>query len=343
MDIAVVILNWNGEQMLRRYLPGVVSSVEGFSARHAGEGWNAFVAVADNGSDDASPELLSREFPGVMTIPLGENFGFSGGYNRALEIVEADYYVLLNSDVETPDGWLDGLASFMEENPDAGICQPKIRSILQPGKFEYAGAAGGFIDKFGYTFCRGRILSSVEADRGQYDSDEEVFWASGACLMIRASLYHHLGGLDEAFFAHMEEIDLCWRAKRLGLEVWCAASSSVYHLGGGTLPQSSPRKLYLNFRNNLLLLHKNLPEERRRGTICLRMWLDRCSALVYLLTGRISCFKAVLKAHRDFRRMRGGYDTATGETAKPAGLYKGSILWKWLASGGRITFDKLRF
>ncbi len=342
MDIAVVILNWNGLKMMQEYLPRVVESTCAFGGEDSGD--SAFVVVADNGSTDGSLEWLEANFPQVATIPLDRNYGFTGGYNRAFKEIEADYYVLLNSDIDVPEGWLDPLFEFMEENPEAGICQPKILSIADRGAFEYAGACGGFIDRFGYPFCRGRILSNIEKDNGQYDEPAEVFWATGACMMIRASLYHHLGGLDESFFAHMEEIDLCWRAKLLGYQVWCIPQSKVYHLGGGTLPNDSPRKLYLNYRNNLLLLYKNLPEKIRAGRIATRKCLDAASAAVYLLTGRWHCFSAVCRAHRDYRKMKKVVDPSPfEEESNNIGLYDKSIVLNFFLSGKKLTFDQLDF
>ncbi|MBQ0024162.1 MAG: glycosyltransferase family 2 protein [Bacteroidales bacterium] len=334
LDVAIVILNWNGEKMLRRFLPALVRSISSD---------NCFVVVADNGSTDGSISYLESEFPQVRTIRFDENSGFTGGYNRALREIDADYYVLLNSDVETPQGWLDALVSFMEENPDAGICQPKILSEVSRDKFEYAGAAGGFIDRYGYPFCRGRILSSVEKDCGQYDSPLECFWATGACLMIRSSLFHHLGGFDESFFAHMEEIDLCWRAKLLGYHVWCVPQSYVFHVGGGTLPANSPRKLYLNYRNNLLMLHKNLPESIRSRRIFIRQCLDGAAAAVYLLTGKWRYFRAVVKAHSDFRKMRASLDESPfDEERNNVGYYPHSIVLKYILSRGRLKFSDIK-
>ena len=298
--------------------------------------------VADNGSTDGSLEWLEKEYPGVVTIEFDRNYGFTGGYNRALKQVEADYYVLLNSDVDVPDGWLEPLFEFLEDTPEAGICQPKLLSAADHGSFEYAGAAGGFIDRYGYPFCRGRILSNIERDNGQYDEPIEVFWASGACMMIRASLYHHLGGLDEAFFAHMEEIDLCWRAKLLGYQVWCVPESKVYHVGGGTLPNDSPRKLYLNYRNNLLMLYKNLPEKICRGRILARKCLDLASALVYFFTGRWKCFAAVLRAHRDYARMKRDEDPSPfEEESNNIGLYDRSIVLQFFLSRRKLRWSDI--
>ena len=333
METAVVILNWNGLSMLQTYLPTLM-------ARTTRQG--AFVVVADNGSTDGSLDWLAENWPAVRTIRLDRNYGFTGGYNRALREIDADYYVLLNSDVEVGDGWLEPLEAFMEEHPEVGVCQPKIRSAAQPDWFEYAGAAGGFIDRYGYPFCRGRILSNLEKDEGQYDTPEECFWATGACLMVRSALYHHLGGLDEAFFAHMEEIDFCWRAKLLGYQVWCVPASTVWHVGGGTLPNDSPRKLYFNYRNNLLMLYKNLPERIRRRRILVRMCLDGVSATVYLLTGRWASVKSVWNAHRDYHRMRKLEDPSPFEGERNyIGLYDRSIVLRFFLSRGRLRWSDI--
>ena len=335
MDVAVVILNWNGRQMLEKYLPSVL---------HFTQGPDYFVVVADNGSTDGSVRWLHDNYPQVQIIAFDRNYGFTGGYNRALKQVEADYYVLLNSDVEVTEGWLDTLISFMEDNPDVGVCQPKMLSYSDRDSFEYAGAAGGFIDHFGYPFCRGRILKNIEKDHGQYDEPEEVFWASGACMVVRAGLYHHLGGLDESFFAHMEEIDFCWRAKLMGFHVWAVPAAKVYHLGGGALPNNSPKKLYLNFRNNLLMLRKNLPSKLRWRFVTIRKIMDWCSAIIYLLTGKFSYFAAVCKAHRDYIKMRKNVEPSVfTEENNDIGHYEGSILLKYFLSGGKLTFDELRF
>lgn len=333
MDTAVVILNWNGLSMLQTYLPTLV-------ARTQDPG--AFIVVADNGSTDGSVAWLQENCPSIRTLCFDQNYGFTGGYNRALREIDADYYVLLNSDVEVTEGWLAPLVSFMEEHPEAGICQPKVLSAADRGRFEYAGAAGGFIDRFGYPFCRGRILSNLEEDKGQYDTPEECFWATGACMMVRSALYHHLGGLDDSFFAHMEEIDFCWRAKLLGYQVWCVPASAVYHVGGGTLPNNSPRKLYFNYRNNLLMLYKNLPDRIRWSRIFVRMCLDGASALIYLLTGRWSYFKAVWKAHRDYRRMRREEDPSPFEEERNnIGLYDGSIVLRFFLSKKSLRWSDI--
>ena len=324
MDIAVVILNWNGLGMMQTYLPTLI-------ARTTSPG--AFIVVADNGSTDGSVAWLEANHPEIRTLCFDRNYGFTGGYNRALREVDADYYVLLNSDIEVGEKWLEPLVAFMEEHPEVGICQPKVLSMAERDRFEYAGAAGGFIDHLGYPFCRGRILSNLEKDHGQYDEAVECFWATGACMMVRSALYHHLGGLDELFFAHMEEIDFCWRAKMLGYQVWCVPASTVWHVGGGTLPNNSPRKLYFNYRNNLLMLYKNLPDKIRRRRIFLRMCLDGASAAAYLATGRWSFFKSVCQAHRDYRRMRRDEDPSPFEEERNnIGLYDKSIVLRFFLS-----------
>ncbi|MDE6368749.1 MAG: glycosyltransferase family 2 protein, partial [Muribaculaceae bacterium] len=250
-EVAVIILNWNGEKLLREFLPEVIATTDPTIAR---------VIVADNGSTDGSRRLLENEFPDVERIYFDTNHGFAGGYNLAIDLTDYRYTVLLNSDVATSAGWVNTLYKFMEEHPEVGACQPKLLSFNNPQKFEYAGAAGGFLDCNGYPFCRGRIFQTCETDEGQYDSNMEIFWASGACLMVRSELYRKVGGLDTAFFAHMEEIDLCWRILLAGYKIMAVCDTCVYHLGGGYLPASNPRKTYLNFRNNLLMLYKNLPD-----------------------------------------------------------------------------------
>ncbi|MBQ2293175.1 MAG: glycosyltransferase, partial [Bacteroidaceae bacterium] len=247
--IAVVILNFNGAEMLRAFLPSVVD----YSPE-------AEVIVADNCSTDASAQVMREEFPTVRYIQLEKNYGFADGYNRALAQVEAEYFLLLNSDVEVTQGWLAPMLEYMDSHPGVAACQPKLLSYKNKIEFEYAGACGGFIDKYGYPYCRGRIFDTVEEDKGQYDSVAELFWATGAALMIRAEDYRAAGGLDGTFFAHMEEIDLCWRLRSRGRGIVCIPQSCVYHVGGATLNKSNPRKTYLNFRNNLLMLYKNLPE-----------------------------------------------------------------------------------
>lgn len=298
--VAVIILNWNGAKLLHRFLPSVVENTDAALAD---------VIVADNGSTDESISLLHNEFPSVKVLKFDTNLGFAGGYNRALAQTEYDYTVLLNSDVETPDGWLQPLYDFMASHPEVGGCQPKILAYNDKGMFEYAGAAGGFIDRNGYPYCRGRIFDTVETDNGQYDLPIEVFWATGACLMVQTKVYQAVGGLDEAFFAHMEEIDLCWRMQLAGYRLWCVPQSHVYHLGGGSLPAENPRKTYLNFRNNLLLLHKNLPAKNVSGALLRRRLLDTIAWAKFIVTLDFGNANAILRAHRDFRKMRKSYLT----------------------------------
>lgn len=296
--VAVIILNWNGEKMLAEYLPQVISATDDTIAD---------VIVADNGSDDGSLELLERSFPGVIVVKLDRNYGFAEGYNRAIAATDYRYTVLLNSDVAPATGWLNPLYDYMEAHPDVGACQPKIRSYVDHKSFEYAGACGGFLDRNGYPYCRGRIFDTVERDSGQYDMVIPVFWASGAALMVRSELYVKVGGLDKDFFAHMEEIDLCWRIKLAGYAVVVIPQSIVFHLGGGTLPASNPRKTYLNFRNNLLLLHKNLPDSSRKKRLLVRRLYDALAWVKFVVSLDFADASAVLRAHRDFRKMRANY------------------------------------
>jgi GT2 family glycosyltransferase len=270
--VAVVILNWNGEKLLQQFLPAVLQNSPAY----------AEVYVADNASTDASIAIVQQKFPSVKIIALKKNWGFAAGYNRALEHINAEYYVLLNSDVEVTQGWIEPMVELLDSNKKIAACQPKIRAYNRKDKFEYAGAGGGFIDKWCYPFCRGRIFHVFEKDEGQYDQVTEVFWASGAALFIRSEVYHQVGGLDEDFFAHMEEIDLCWRIKNIGYQVYFHPGSLVYHVGGGTLLMGSPKKTFLNFRNNLMLMTKNLPKRSFLPLLFLRMILDGVAAISFL-------------------------------------------------------------
>ena len=299
--VAVVILNWNGEKLLRHYLPSVVANTASQIAD---------VIVADNGSTDASLQVLRDELPGVQVIALDKNYGFAEGYNRAIATISHPYVVLLNSDVRTPEGWLEPLYNYMEAHSEVGAVQPKLLHDRPDGRemFEYAGAAGGYLDCHGYPYCRGRIFESIEDDRGQYDHiTPSILWASGACLMVRTHLYKKAGGLDKDFFAHMEEIDLCWRIHLMDSDIRMIPQSRVYHLGGASLPQGNPRKTYLNFRNNLLLLHKNLPAGEGKRLLFVRRLLDTLAFGMALAKGHWGDAKAILKAHRDYRKMRGNY------------------------------------
>lgn len=343
MKTAVVILNWNTERYLKAFLPSLVASCPD----------DAAVIVADSGSSDSSLAWVAKEFPGLRTIPLGANFGFTGGYNRALAQVDAEYFVLINSDIDVAPGWLEPLVAYMDSHPRCGVCGPKLHALVQDvdgsyrrcSRFEYAGAAGGMLDRFGYPFCRGRVLKRTEEDAGQYDRDASVLWVSGACLVTRSSLWRELGGLDDRFFAHMEEIDYCWRAQRLGYSVNVVPESVVWHLGGGTLAPDSPFKLELNYRNNLLMLDGNLPSAvgpaRARTILFMRMLLDGASAAVYLLTGRWSSFKAVVRAHRGFKELRGRRAAGPVKRAKVTGYWKICIILQSFMKGDGI-FNYLR-
>ena len=322
MKTAIVILNWNTEGFLKKFLPSLLHSVKNVEG--------AEVIVADNDSTDGSMVLMEELFPEVRTIVFDNNCGFTGGYNRAFKQIDSEYFLLINSDIEVSDGWLEPLVKWMDSHPECGACAPKLHSWYERDLFEYAGAAGGYIDRYGYPFCRGRIMNHLEQDMGQYDNaSPEVFWASGACLMVRSSVYDMLNGLDSRFFAHMEEIDLCWRMQLAGYSVCIVPESTVYHVGGGTLPSTSPFKLFLNFRNNLLMLENNLARtyalKHYRGmtvqnsnsartaaikgmkdaqrVMMTRKLMDAMSAAVYLMTFRFNSFKSVRKAHKDFKRL----------------------------------------
>lgn len=326
--VSVIILNWNGRKMLEQFLPSVV--------RNTSQRW-ADVVVADNGSDDDSIDFLRREFPDVKIISMERNYGFAEGYNRAITSCDSEYVVLLNSDVETPEGWIEPLVEYMEEHPEVVACQPKILSYTEKEKFEHAGAAGGFVDNYGFPYCRGRIFSEVEEDRGQYDEVTQVFWATGAALFIRRKEYLSVGGLDATFFAHMEEIDFCWRLNSRGKKLVCVPQSHVFHLGGGTLNTSSPRKTYLNFRNNLLMIFKNETEDRLSKVLFMRKILDNVAALMFLLKGEKENFKAVRKARKEFKKVKLEYQHKREENLKEQIIceypynYKKSIVFAFYA------------
>nr|WP_320118425.1 glycosyltransferase family 2 protein [uncultured Marinifilum sp.] len=289
--IGIVILNWNGKNLLEKFLPSVIS----YSKRDWAE-----VIVADNASSDDSIDFLEKNYPKISLIKLDRNYGFAEGYNRALAQLSHSYFVLLNSDVEVSENWLDSIYQQFESNSDIAAAQPKIKAYHKKTDFEYAGAAGGFIDYLAYPFCRGRIFDNIEEDQSQFDKNIDIFWASGAALFIRSKIYNDIGGLDSDFFAHMEEIDLCWRIKNQGHRIICDTNSTVYHVGGATLPSNSSRKLFLNFRNNLLMLYKNLPANNFISTLLVRMILDGVAALKFLLSGEFANFFAVFKAHLSF-------------------------------------------
>lgn len=331
---AVVILNWNGEAHLRRFLPSVVANTP------AGTG----IIVADNGSSDGSVAMLETEFPSVGIIRLDRNYGFAEGYNRALAEVDADYCVLLNSDVETPEGWLEPLTAVLDSDPTVAAVAPKLLSVERRDEFEYAGASGGFIDRLGYPFCRGRILQCIERDEGQFDDARKVFWASGAAMCCRLDVFKRLGGFAGDFFAHMEEIDLCWRMQLAGYSVMVEPASRVYHLGGGTLATSSPRKIFYNHRNNLAMLLRCAPSGQRLAVVMLRPLADMLAALSYLVQGHPGWAWAVVRAHWDFlrwhprllRERKAIRSSAVGESAQ---IYGGSIVARYLF--GKRKFDKI--
>ena len=324
--VSVVILNWNGVGMLQKFLPKVV----GYSANQGVE-----ICVADNASTDDSVSFLKTHFPDVRLIVLDKNYGFADGYNKALQQVEAEYVVLLNSDVEVTPHWLEPMVAYMDAHPEVAACQPKIRAERNKEYFEYAGAAGGYIDKYGYPFCRGRIFDVVEKDNGQYDTVAPIFWATGAALFIRLEDYREAGGLDGRFFAHMEEIDLCWRLRARGRGIVCIPQSVVYHVGAATLKKENPRKTFLNFRNNLLMLYKNLPEKELKKVLLVRALLDWVAAFVFLLKADGKNFRAVIQARKEFCDMRSDFapsrtenmEKATGVAIPEKVSY--SILWKF--------------
>ena len=299
--VAVIILNWNGVDLLRHYLPTVIAGTDDSIAD---------IIVADNGSTDGSVQVLHEEFPGIKVLKFEHNYGFAEGYNLAIGQTMYPYTVLLNSDVRTPDGWLNPLLDYMETHPQVGAVMPKLLhdSEDDSAMLDYAGAAGCYIDCHGYPYCRGRVFEYVEDDHGQYDDGpKSVFWATGACMMVRSQLYQDVGGLDKDFFAHMEEIDLCWRIRLAGNDLMMIPSSHVYHLGGGSLAYGNPRKTYLNFRNNLLLLHKNLPQDEGKRLLLVRRLMDALAFGMALAKFHFGDARAIIRAHRDFRKMRKNY------------------------------------
>lgn len=312
---AVVILNWNGKKWLEKFIPSVLKSLSS----------SAELVVADNGSTDGSLEFLSSNYPDVKLIKFDENFGFAGGYNKAISQVDAEYIVLLNSDIDVKQGWIEPLEEFMDKNADYAVCQPKIKWFDHADMFEYAGASGGFIDKNAYPFCRGRIFSTLETDKGQYDENIDIFWASGASLFIRKSDYENIGGLDDLFFAHMEEIDLCWRLWNSGRKIAVVTESQVWHVGGGSLPRSSAHKTYLNFRNNLILIYKNYPISKLKAVLRRRFFLDIIAAFMFAIRGYFGDFAAVFKARRDFKKMKNKFPKSSSKEF-PKVVYLGNIL-----------------
>ena len=355
--LAIVILNWNGAEMMRKYLPTVIDC-----SQHEG----VEVIVADNASTDNSVDMLRTEFPNTRVLRLDRNYGFAEGYNRALALVDAEYYLLLNSDVEIRQkDWTAPMIQYMDTHRDVAACQPKLLKLREESPseghlFEYAGAAGGFIDKYGYPYCRGRVFTTVEKDKGQYDDIVPVMWVTGAAMMVRAEAYRKAGGLDPTFFAHMEEIDLCWRLRIMGYRLVCVSSSTAFHLGGATLNQGNARKTFLNFRNNLLMLYKNLPQTELQKVLQVRRLLDLLAALQFLLKGDTANMKAVLRADREFRRLKPSYSAVREEIQKNRALSVDretgagkigteahlpdhtdvSILWQYHVLG-RKTYDRL--
>ena len=332
----MVILNWNGVEFLKKFLPPLIE----FTDPSVADIW-----VGDNGSTDGSLHVLEVDFPSVKIVSFDKNHGFAAGYNLALDRIEAAYFVLLNSDVEVTPGWLEPMYRLLSENPHTGACMPKIRSWHQRECFEHAGAAGGFIDRYGYPFCRGRIFNRLEKDAGQYDDDKNIFWASGACMMIRSELYRRAGGLDTFFFAHMEEIDLCWRIKNMGYDVKYCHGSVVFHVGGGTLPRHDHKKTYLNFRNNIILLYKNLPRRKLPAVLIPRFILDFISIFQFLVRLEFQNMYSVIWAHfyllghlGTLRRLR----KKSLETAEPSmhpEIYRGSIVYAFFIRGDRHFGD----
>ncbi|MDR2131561.1 MAG: glycosyltransferase family 2 protein [Odoribacteraceae bacterium] len=328
---AVIVLNWNGEKLLREFLPSVVRHTDPELGR---------VIVADNHSTDASMEYVEREFPGVERLLLDQNYGFAGGYNRAIRQIDTKYVLLLNSDVEVTEGWLQPLVALLEREDRVAAVQPKIRAYRERDKFEYAGACGGFIDCLGFPFCRGRILNTVERDTGQYDVGMEIFWATGAACCIRREAYLNAGGLDEDFFAHMEEIDLCWRLRNRGYSIKVEPASTVFHLGGGTLPMEHPRKLFLNYRNNLLMLYKNAGRAGRRRLFLSRFALDGMAASLFLVKGEWGNARSILQAYSAYRSARSRYQPEESNR-NLTGIYRRSIIWDYFVRHKRI-FSKLK-
>ncbi len=335
--IAVVILVWNNRKYLEEFLPSVIEYSSGL----------ADIVIADNASSDDSITLLETNFPSVRIIRNKTNEGFTGGYNTALSQVNNEYFVLLNSDVRVTENWLQPLLELMDKDTNVGACQPKILSYHSPEYFEYAGAAGGFIDKYGYPFCRGRIFNSLEKDLHQYDDSRKIFWASGACMMIRSSVFRELNGFDANFFAHMEEIDLCWRMQLAGKQIYFCPDSKVYHVGGGSLHKSNPQKTYLNFRNNLLLIYKNSSPEKAKIILRMRFFLDALASFIFLFSGSFADFKAVWRARKDYKRLKSSYkpyfSKKEGNSFKEdLMLYPKSILWDYYICSRKI-FSSLEY
>jgi len=330
--LAIVILNWNGQKFLEQFLPKLLDSCPNY----------AEVIIADNASEDQSVSFIQTHYPQIRLIQNPKNGGFSKGYNEALQQIEANYYCLLNSDIEVGKNWIEPIVELLDAHDDIAIAQPKLRSFHERQKFEYAGASGGFLDRYGYPFCRGRLFSVVEEDHGQYNDIIDIFWATGAAMFVRSELYHELGGLDEDFFAHMEEIDFCWRVKNHGKRIVVVPQSEVFHVGGGTLPKNNAFKTFLNFRNNLFLLVKNLPQNRLLITLFLRFFMDISAALHFLFQGHRKDCVAVLKAQFAFwnyyKRMK--LKRGNVHISAFADTYHHSIVWAYYITGKRYFNGK---
>lgn len=324
-SVAIAILNFNGENYLNQFLPTLIVHSNGNP-----------IYVGDNASTDNSVNLLRKEFPKVKCIELEENYGYSKGYNKLIEHITEEYIVLVNSDIEVTEGWLTPLVDILDNDPKVAAVQPKIRSYHKKEYFEYAGAAGGFIDKYGYPFCRGRIFNTIEKDNGQYDNQEEISWASGACFIARKSAFDEVGGFDDDFFAHMEEIDLCWRLYNQGYSALFTPKSTVYHVGGGTLDYTSPFKTYLNYRNGLYLLLKNLPKGQLQQTMVIRVLLDWVSVLYNLLQGKWKVVRSIYKAHWEVFKTRSKFKAKRNDSEKPDFRQNYSIVWKYFVKGKKM-------
>jgi len=324
---AIVILNYNGKHFLKKFLPAVIEKSKGAS-----------IIVSDNKSTDDSVVFIKKNFPSVVLIELEQNYGYAGGYNQTLKQINSDFYVLLNSDIEVTDGWLDPMTKFMEANEEYASCQPKIKNYQSKDRFEYAGACGGFLDNMGYPFCRGRIFDHTEVDHGQYDASIDIFWSSGACMMVRAKDFHKAGAFDESFFAHMEEIDLCWRLRSLGKKIRVITESTVFHVGGGTLSYKNPFKTYLNFRNGLKLLIKNLPLAQLMIKLPLRLLLDWVALFVFAIQGNGKHSISVMKSH--LYMLKNFYSTYKKRTLTSPIENKKSILWTYFVKGSKNYSDQ---
>ncbi|MBT8257052.1 MAG: glycosyltransferase [Bacteroidia bacterium] len=330
MKTAIVILNWNGVTLLKQFLPSVVANSESVS-----------IYVIDNASEDNSVDFITSNFPEIELIHLEKNLGYAGGYNEGLKTIKADLICLMNNDIKVEQGWLQPVLDAFEQNEDLGAAQPTLLDLNRPDYFEYAGAAGGYIDKYGFPFCRGRLFENLEQDKGQYDDNSDIFWASGACLFIRRELFDRLGGFDTRFFAHMEEVDLCWRLYHKGYAVKHIYQSKVYHLGGGTLSHSSPRKTFLNFRNSLYMLYKNLPAKYRFKIIFTRLILDGIAAVKFFFEAQPAHSLAVLKAHLSYYGSFSKLDPVENVADRPNKYYyTPSVVWSYFLKGKK-TFDRL--